>query len=228
MGSEMFTRAQEKMRIKSNFATTCNRFSQFLKERRSLGDIGFGGITSPRLDMEGVTYSYPTQIQTKPDGINEKHNVNELVSVEDKSLELFPLTSSSSSLHFNESMKNIDHSRESTKLIEEPKKSTKANMTIIYEGKVLHLQDLHEEMAQEIISLASKGGVINASSNNPLTTHLSRGLLDLPIARRASLHRFMDKRKDRIAACAPYQRNSTSPAKEFYKQEEEQQLELKL
>ncbi|XP_074296714.1 protein TIFY 10A-like [Silene latifolia] len=231
MGSEMFTKAQEKMKIKSNFARTCNRFSQFLKERRSLGDVGFGGITSPRLAMEAGTYSLcPTQIKTKPDGINEQQNVNELIRVEDKSLELFPLTSSSSSLNLHEFAKNMDHSRESTKSKEEPKKSTKAPMTIIYEGKVIVLEDLNEEMAEEIISLASQGGVINASSNNnPITTHLSRGLLDLPIARRRTLHRFMDKRKDRISACAPYQRNNTlSSVKEFYKQEEEKQLELKL
>ncbi|NP_001351872.1 protein TIFY 10A-like [Cicer arietinum] len=32
---------------------------------------------------------------------------------------------------------------------------------------------------------------------------------DLPIARKASLHRFLEKRKDRIAAKAPYQRTNT-------------------
>ncbi|XP_023923697.1 protein TIFY 10A [Quercus suber] len=35
---------------------------------------------------------------------------------------------------------------------------------------------------------------------------------DLPIARRASLHRFFEKRKDRAAANAPYQVNPPSPA----------------
>ncbi|KAL2321918.1 hypothetical protein Fmac_026297 [Flemingia macrophylla] len=34
---------------------------------------------------------------------------------------------------------------------------------------------------------------------------------DLPLAKKASLHRFLEKRKDRIAARAPYQTNKSMP-----------------
>ncbi|KAK9734438.1 hypothetical protein RND81_04G139700 [Saponaria officinalis] len=200
MGSEMVSRAQEKMRIKSNFTRTCNRFSQFLKERRSFGDIdAFTSIASPKYGMKVDTRTYPTQIQTKLDYSNQENgaNNNSCTLVENninnnKSLNLFPLTSSSSN-------KDLVEPRELPKSKEEAKEnSRKGSMTIIYEGKVVVLEDIQEEVAQKIMCLASEGGVINETTTTTTTTNVSHSnLLDLPIARRASLHRFMDKRKDR-------------------------------
>ncbi|KAL9235508.1 hypothetical protein vseg_010260 [Gypsophila vaccaria] len=223
MGSERVSSAQEKMRIKSNFARTCNRFSQFLKEKRSFGDIdAFTSIASPKYALKVDMGTSSTQIQTKLNGSNQEIGINNgYISVENnnnKSLDLFPLTSSRGSLKLNE----------------ETEKTTSNNngsMTIIYEGKVVVLEDIQEDMAQKIIRLASQGGVTNNTKTTTTTTTTTNdihNLLDLPIARRASLHRFMEKRKDRIAACEPYHLKISSSTKEKYMRQVDAQLELKL
>ncbi|XP_074288388.1 protein TIFY 10B-like [Silene latifolia] len=183
----------------NNVARTCNRFSRFLKERRSFGEVGFTSvITSPKVDQK-------------------------------KSLDLFPLTSSSSNLNFEESTQHLALSRNSAKSKDEPEK-TLGSMTIIYDGKVLVFDGLHDEMAQEIVSLASQSVATTPQcetsqrNNYTNTTHLTHALSDLPIARGASLLRFMEKRKDRIAASAPYRVNNSNSSKQLF----EQQLEFKL
>jgi len=92
-------------------------------------------------------------------------------------------------------------------------------MTIFYGGQVIVFDDLPEDKAEEIMSLASQLGSLDSHSetrtqiqahtlnlpNTTLMTQPTQGsilqqppsLSDLPIARRVSLHRFMEKRKDR-------------------------------
>ncbi|KAM4099715.1 hypothetical protein ACB094_05G012900 [Castanea mollissima] len=65
--------------------------------------------------------------------------------------------------------------------------------------------------------MASESNVVAAYERNTTTKERvqqqSRAIIsDLPIARRASLHRFLEKRKDRAAANSPYQVNPPSPA----------------
>lgn len=65
--------------------------------------------------------------------------------------------------------------------------------------------------------MASESNVVAAYERNTTTKEMvqqqPRAIgSDLPIARRASLHRFFEKRKDRAAANAPYQVNPPSPA----------------
>ncbi|XP_022955789.1 protein TIFY 10b-like [Cucurbita moschata] len=93
-------------------------------------------------------------------------------------------------------------------------------MTIFYCGKVLVFNDLPSEKAEEIMTMAGKGIVPSSRSaatvvsdkvTEPVTTREqppTKVSDDLPIARRASLHRFFEKRKDRVTARAPYQVNS--------------------
>ncbi|KAK9726874.1 hypothetical protein RND81_05G242800 [Saponaria officinalis] len=176
----------------SNFARTCNRLSRFLKERRCFGEVGFNGVISPRLETEG-------------NNINEllftSKNNNNVDLEEKKSLDLFPLTSSSSTLNFDESTNNnMVFSRNSATSNEEANKRTTGSMTIIYDGKVVVYEGLRDEMAQEIMSLATQNVVNNTTQHdtsrhnyNNMTTRSS----DFPILRGASLHRFMEKRKDR-------------------------------
>ncbi|KAJ8441139.1 hypothetical protein Cgig2_006968 [Carnegiea gigantea] len=140
------------------------------------------------------------------------------------SLNLFPLTRLSSK---EESPKITANTRA---------KTTTASMTIFYAGKVLVFDDLPEDRAQEVISLATQGitkstnpqtlietqtqpqSLASPSNNNMVATHDKQdtvsqeagGPSELPIARRTSLFRFIEKRKDRVASAAPYQIHNNS------------------
>lgn len=100
-----------------------------------------------------------------------------------------------------------------------PVKSTPeaGQMTIFYGGQVIVFNDFPAEKAKEIMMLAGKGN--SSSSNNVVqksteVANLQRPprptISGLPIARTASLTRFLEKRKDRIVARAPY---ATPPTK---------------
>ncbi|KAI4379582.1 hypothetical protein MLD38_005860 [Melastoma candidum] len=85
-----------------------------------------------------------------------------------------------------------------------------APMTIFYAGKVIVFDDFPAEKAKEVMVLASRASILGSAAPNPADPVPSPA--HLPIARRASLHRFLEKRKDRVMARAPYHRMAESPA----------------
>lgn len=96
-----------------------------------------------------------------------------------------------------------------------PAKSTPeaGQMTIFYGGQVIVFNDFPAEKAKEIMMLAGKGNSTSPSNNivqkpTEVAANLQRPprptISGLPIARTASLTRFLEKRKDRIVARAPY------------------------
>ncbi|CAL0331718.1 unnamed protein product [Lupinus luteus] len=123
-----------------------------------------------------------------------------------------------------------------------------AQMTIFYGGKVIVFDDCPAEKAKEIVSFATKGksqiqnnnnfadtftqthipfpfdmNVIPDDSNNLVQEHHTEApsrpvSCGLPLTRKASLYRFLEKRKDRIAARTPYQ--TTNPTIAPYKPDE--------
>ncbi|XP_044960472.1 protein TIFY 11e-like [Hordeum vulgare subsp. vulgare] len=74
-----------------------------------------------------------------------------------------------------------------------------AQITIFYAGKVLVLDEVPADRAAELLRVAAASGTARGSCE------AADG--DLPMARKASLQRFMEKRKGRLAARAvPYSR----------------------
>ncbi|PWA81272.1 ZIM-domain protein 5 [Artemisia annua] len=80
-----------------------------------------------------------------------------------------------------------------------------AQMTIFYGGQVIVVNDFPADKALEIMNMLS--GTQTASSFVAS---------DLPMARKASLARFLEKRKERITARAPYkqQEGTSTPSKQ--------------
>lgn len=98
-------------------------------------------------------------------------------------------------------------------------------MTIVYGGRVLVLDDVPADKAAGLLRLAAAGGAAAAQegAGTEATAGAKRGgqgqvsvaaaAADLlPVARKASLQRFLEKRKVRVAARAePYRRPDACP-----------------
>ncbi|XP_031262095.1 protein TIFY 10B-like isoform X2 [Pistacia vera] len=213
----------------SNFTQTCNLLSQYLKEKGNFGDFSRGIASKP----EGVEFE-----TSRPQSATTMNLLPNLENVG---------ASSSSSVKAADFFNN---KAEAT-----VESGAGSQMTIFYAGKVHVFNGFSAEKAKEIMALATKSGSsVNTTSSRAFTPDLniatsasetnniaSQDRLfqhlkppqapitsDFPIKRRASLHRFFEKRKDRVVARAPYQINgaSVAPAKPEESREKPWLLEL--
>ncbi|GAA0170600.1 hypothetical protein LIER_24825 [Lithospermum erythrorhizon] len=100
----------------------------------------------------------------------------------------------------------------------------KGQMIIFYDGQVMVFDEFPAEKVKEILTMANIGQKPAESASSCVNfPHFGNNLAqqslpitpqpminDLPIARKASLTRFLEKRKDRLTAKAPYQMGATS------------------
>ncbi|XP_066342194.1 protein TIFY 11e-like [Miscanthus floridulus] len=86
---------------------------------------------------------------------------------------------------------------------EEEPETAAAQLTIVYGGRALVLDDVTADKAADLLRLAAAAARRGGTEQPPLSSVVA----DLPVARKASLQRFMEKRKGRVAARAePYRR----------------------
>ncbi|KAK4269055.1 hypothetical protein QN277_022260 [Acacia crassicarpa] len=193
-------------RAGSNFSQTCNLFRQFLKEKRGCGAISLG-MSGKKIEPRGN----PT---TTMDLLTSLEQSDDISKQSLSAMDFLP-----------QLLENQSMIRSQAKA--EPKSP---QMAIFYSGKVLVFDDFPPAKATEIMELATKlscdnSGVIknlrSASVENinevtvPQTStsretsrpgRLSSGP-DIRYPRRASLLKFLEKRKERVIAKGPYHMN---------------------
>ncbi|CAL9087536.1 protein TIFY 10b-like [Musa acuminata AAA Group] len=222
---------------KSNFSLTCRLLSQYLKEKNGFGGLGLEMAAAKPLDQQAKGKSRaPTTMSLLPgadvsgdDQTQNNEDENPL-----KSMDLFPRNSGFDS--------GLLPKEESGKTPEIKRQTEKGQLTIFYGGKVLVFDDFPAEKAKDLMRMASKE---NISSQNfsfsaphpaavgadcppkpdpisPADSLAKATASDMPIARKNSLHRFLEKRKDRINTKAPYQVHGSSAATKEAKPESSQ------
>ncbi|CAN7041095.1 hypothetical protein IGI04_006342 [Brassica rapa subsp. trilocularis] len=215
-----------KLQKTPSFSQTCSRLSRYLKEKGSFGDLSLGMTCNP--DVTGVfaVSRQPTMMNLFP---CEEASPTQDVKPTHKVPRQSSFSSSSSAGAKGEVEKIIE-----TKSVKVESQS--APLTIFYGGQVMVFDAFPAEKAKQVIDLANKGSdyaqniaknqkEIASTTPNPVPslaktaaapelvqTNTSSLACELPIARRASLHRFLEKRKDRITSKAPYQIDGSTEA----------------
>ncbi|GAB2267509.1 hypothetical protein Dimus_002490 [Dionaea muscipula] len=191
----------------ASFSQKCNLLSQYLKEKkRPFADLNLGCLES------------------KGGG----SSTNDGTFSRQTSMNLFPQQAAAAFSYHHHRHYYDKPAAAATAAAADPS----GQMTILYDSRVVVFNDLPADKAMEIMELARRGcdpaatksavGGVNhltappppAVNNNVIVRSfsfgcdLSRGdrlkACYLPIARQASLHRFFERRKERITARAPY------------------------
>nr|CAB3457152.1 unnamed protein product [Digitaria exilis] len=175
-------------RDKSSFAVTCSLLSQYLKENKG-GLHGLGGLGMAPPPAAGA-FRPPTTMN--------------LLSALDAPAAEQPNDAAKAT---TEEPKEHDQRTGENQREDEQAQQ----LTIFYGGKVVVFDKFPSTKVKDLLQIVNTGGDgVDRSGAKAAPQPSQNSLPDMPIARRNSLHRFLEKRKGRITAKAPYQANSPS------------------
>uniref|UniRef100_A0A0E0M1P2 Protein TIFY n=1 Tax=Oryza punctata TaxID=4537 RepID=A0A0E0M1P2_ORYPU len=193
-----------KEKDKSSFAVTCSLLSQFLKEKKGGGGglqgLGLGMPLAPAPPAVGAGGAFrpPT-------------TMNLLSGLDAPAVEVEPNAAETA---VEPSLMKAPADQQSDENAREAAGEKAQQLTIFYGGKVVVFENFPSTRVKDLLQIVSTGDGVDKNTGIAATQSLPRpaqnNLPDLPIARRNSLHRFLEKRKGRMNANAPYQANSTA------------------
>jgi len=200
-------RRSSKAPEKSTFSQTCSLLSQFLKEKRASADSTFriGGKMEPIASTKGL--------------LGSLQNSDGALKLSASAMEFLP-----------QLVENPCIKKSRSPGPESPQ------LTIFYAGKMLVFDAFPPEKATEVMEMATKlasnnSGTEESPPSLPVTTEKlavskmpqtntssetpkpgNQGVgSDMRYPRRASLLKFLEKRKERVNARGPYQMNNLKP-----------------
>nr|XP_023923696.1 protein TIFY 10A-like [Quercus suber]POE96614.1 protein tify 10a [Quercus suber] len=229
------SKAQEK----SNFAETCNLLSQYMKEKRSL-NLEMTRKPEPKENPEtpvATTMDLLTNLENPGEALRQNAVAPSNVQPMDFLQKLGVCPSNPTEMATNKAdsrkpatMKAVTAQmtifyRGQVLVFDDlPAEKAREIITVATKGSssvsngfVSTPASIMEKIRSRS-PMAYESNVVAAYERNTTTKERVQqqpraiGSADLPIARRASLHRFFEKRKDRAAANAPYQVNPPSAA----------------
>ncbi|CAN6196065.1 unnamed protein product [Urochloa humidicola] len=172
-------------REKSSFAVTCSLLSQYLKDNKG-GLQGLGGL--------GMALPAAAAGAFRPATTMNLLSTLDAPAAEEPNNDAAKATA--------EEAKEYDQLAGQNLSEEEAQQ-----LTIFYGGKVVVFDKFPSTKVKDLLQIVNAGGD-RAAGATAAPQPSQNSLSDMPIARRNSLHRFLEKRKGRITAKAPYQANS--------------------
>ncbi|KAL6519226.1 hypothetical protein OROGR_018546 [Orobanche gracilis] len=191
---------------RSSFSQTCSLLSRYLKENGSFGELSLG--LTPHLSESKETVNILPMIEKSGrDSGSGKLEID---------VDILPrlVNGGDETLHKSDTCRELEKEM--------------GQMTIFYAGQVVVFDDFPADKAREIMMLARTSSAEHPAFAPPHSSESAAGspnvvpafgiiqerarripqptpASDLPIARKNSLARFLEKRKDRITGIAPYQ-----------------------
>ncbi|KAG2254294.1 hypothetical protein Bca4012_057888 [Brassica carinata] len=220
---------------KPSFSQTCSRLSRYLKEKGSFGDLSLGMTCNPNVNGVFGVSRQPTMINLFP--VEDSSAGQDVKPKNDEFPRQSSFSSSSSSGGVKEEVekiiltKSVKPEPQSAPLTifyggqvmvfdDFPAEIAKQVIDLAHKGSAKSFTtELNNNQSastqKEIVSTTPNPVLrcpVKTAAPEPIQTNKPSLACELPIARRASLHRFLEKRKDRITSKAPYQIDGSTEA----------------
>ncbi|KAJ4879502.1 Protein TIFY 10A [Raphanus sativus] len=222
---------------KPGFSLTCSRLSQYLKENGSFGDLSLGMSCKPQVNGNS---RQPTTTMSLFPCEAPSMTIGQDIKPENLFTRQPSFSSSSSSLPKEEDVLKTTQTISTTRSVKPEPQTAPLTIfyngeVIVFNDfsaeKAKEVMNLASKRTANsftgftsTLNLAKNQTEVRAPTSNqaphlmktaaqqePIISSSTAMACELPIARRASLHRFLAKRKDRVTSKAPYQ--LSDPAK---------------